>query len=102
MKTRLTREELSRIRAEAGRKGAASTIARGHSRGGRPKGATNKTPSGIESETRSVMVLAVSHGVFQKCANAAGRSMIDFMSVVADGLKRRNPQLFALRENVQV
>ena len=100
-KPKLTKEELSRIRSAAGKRGADVLRKSGNYHGGRPKGAINKTPSGIDNETRSIMVRETAHSVFQRCANAAGRSLVDFMSLVAEAVKQKNPQLF-LRDNIQL
>lgn len=100
-KTKLTKEELSRIRSAAGKRGADALRKSGNYHGGRPKGATNKMPSGIDNETRSIMVREPAHAIFQRCANAAGRSLVDFMSLVAEAVRQKNPQLF-LRDNIQL
>ncbi len=100
-KPKLTAEELSRIRSAAGKRGADALRKSGKYKGGRPKGVKNGTPSGIENETRSVSIRKDAHATFQKCAFAAGRSLIDFMSLVAEAIKKKNPQLF-LRDNIQL
>lgn len=92
-KPKLTKEELSRIRSEAGKKGAKSTRERGHFRGGRPKGATNKNPL-IGLPSKSMNVREPDYNVFVRCAHAANVPLVEFMHMNAEGLKRRNPQLF--------
>ncbi len=101
-KTKLTPEELSRIRSIAGKKGAANRIAKGNNRGGRPKGSPNKNPSGIETDTRSIMVRTSDHKVFMKCANFVDKPLVDFMTVLAENLKKKNPQLFELRDAIRM
>jgi len=91
-KPRLTPEELSRIRSEAGRKGAQVTRERGHFRGGRPKGSPNKDP-GVPS--RTLTVRQPDYDVFVRCANAADKPIVSFMHDVAESLKAKNPALFA-------
>lgn len=94
MKPRKTREELSRIRSEAAKKGIAARKAVGYAGVGRKKGWT-KDPllKGIQHRTLSVR--DPDWRVFAKCAHAAGVPMVEFMHLNAEGLKRRNPQLFA-------
>ena len=92
-KPKLTKEELSRIRSEAGKKGAKSTRERGHFKGGRPKGSPNKNPlRGLPS--KSLTVREPDYQVFVKCAFAANVPLVEFMHLNAEGLKKRNPQIF--------
>lgn len=97
-----TPEELSRIRSEAGKRGAAALRKSGNYKGGRPKGIANKMPSGIDNETRSIMVRATAHAVFVKCASCMDKSLVDFMSSLAESLKHKNPQVFGLHDNIRV
>ena len=93
-KPRLTQEELSRIRSEAGRRGAQVTRERGHFRGGRPKGSPNKDPL-IGVPSRTLTVRDPDYNVFVRCANAADKPIVSFMHDVAESLKAKNPALFA-------
>lgn len=93
VKPKLTKEELSRIRSEAGKKGAAKTRERGHFRGGRPRGSPNKNPL-IGLPSKSMNVREPDYNVFVRCAHAAEKPIVEFMHIVAEGLKRRNPQIF--------
>lgn len=93
-KPRLTQEELSRIRSEAGRRGAQATRERGHFRGGRPKGSPNKDPL-IGVPSRTLTVRDPDYDVFVRCANAADEPIVSFMHDVAESLKAKNPALFA-------
>lgn len=92
-KSKLTQEELSRIRSEAGRKGAQVTRERGHFRGGRPKGSPNKD-SLIGVPSRTLTVRDPDYNVFVRCANAADKPIVSFMHDVAESLKKKNPVLF--------
>ena len=92
-KPKLTKEELSRIRSEAGKKGAKSTRERGHFKGGRPKGSPNKNPL-IRLPSKSLTVREPDYQVFVKCAFAANVPLVEFMHLNAEGLKKRNPQIF--------
>lgn len=92
-KPRLTPEELSRIRSEAGRKGAQVTRERGHFRGGRPKGSPNKDPL-IGVPSRTLTVRQPDYDVFVRCSNAADEPIVSFMHDVAESLKMKNPVLF--------
>lgn len=94
-KPRLTQEELSRIRSEAGRRGAQVTRERGHFRGGRPKGSPNKDPL-IGVPSRTLTVRDPDYNVFVRCANAADKPIVSFMHDVAESLKKKNPVLFTL------
>ena len=91
-KPKKSKEEISRIRAEAGRRGAAALKASGNFRGGRPKGSPNKDP-GVPS--RTLTVRQPDYNVFVRCANAADKPIVSFMHDVAESLKKKNPVLFA-------
>lgn len=94
MKPKKTREELSRIRSEAAKKGIAARKAVGYAGVGRKKGWT-KNPSLRGIQHRTLSVREPDYLVFGRCARAAGIPMVEFMHLNAEGLKRRNPQLFA-------
>ena len=91
-KPKLTKEELSRIRSEAAKKGAAARKAVGYANVGRKKGTANPTAKGVPNRTMSVR--DSDYHVFVKCAFAANVPLVEFMHMNAEGLKRRNPQLF--------
>lgn len=93
-KPKLTKEELSRIRSEAGKKGAKSTRERGHFRGGRPKGSPNKNPA-LGGASKTMTVREPDYRVFVKCAFADNVPLVQFMHKNAEGLKARNPHLFS-------
>ncbi len=61
--------------------------------GGRPKGSKNKNPS-KRTPTRTMTIREPDYNVFSRCAHAASVPMIEFMHLNAEGLKRRNPQIF--------
>lgn len=93
MKPKKTREELSRIRSEAAKKGIAARKAVGYAGVGRKKGWT-KDPSLKGVPHRTMTIREPDYVVFSKCAHAAGVPMVEFMHMNAEGLKRRNPQIF--------
>lgn len=78
--------ELSAARSRAAK-------SRKTNRGGRPAGSKNKGPS-KRMPTRTMTIREPDYAVFSKCAHAAGVPMVEFMHMNAEGLKRRNPQLF--------
>ena len=63
-------------------------------KGGRPKGWT-KDPALKATPSRTVTVRQPDYEVFVKCAFASNVPLVEFMHMNAEGLKRRNPQLFA-------
>ena len=91
-KTKHTPEELSRIRSEAAKKGAAARKAVGYANVGRKKGTANPTAKGVPNRTMSVR--DPDYQVFVKCAFAANVPLVEFMHLNADALKKRNPKIF--------
>ena len=91
-KTKHTPEELSRIRSEAAKKGAAARKAVAYANVGRKKGTANPTAKGIPNRTMSVR--DPDYQVFVKCAFAANVPLVEFMHLNAEGLKKRNPKIF--------
>lgn len=89
-----TDAERSLAKSLAGKKGAAARIAAGHNRGGRPKGSKNKNPSTREP-ARTLTVRKPDYEVFVKCAHAANIPQVEFLHIVAENLKKKNPHLFA-------
>lgn len=81
-----TREELSIALSNAARN-------RKRNGGGRPKGSKNKGPS-KRTPTRTMTIREPDYVVFNKCSRAAGVPMVEFMHLNAEGLKKRNPQIF--------
>lgn len=73
---------------------SAAAKSRKANHGGRPKGSKNKGPS-KRKPTRTMTIREPDYVVFSKCAHAAGIPMVEFMHMNAEGLKMRNPQLFA-------
>jgi hypothetical protein len=92
-KPKKSKEEISRIRAEAGRRGAAALKASGNFRGGRKKGWT-KNPDLLAVPARTLTVRDPDYNVFVRCANAADKPIVSFMHDVAESLKKKNPVLF--------
>ena len=85
-----TKEEISRLRSEAARKGIAARKAVGYAGVGRKR----KDPSLRSVPNRTMSVREPDYNVFVRCANAANVPLVEFMHMNAEGLKRRNPQLF--------
>lgn len=93
-KKKLTKEELSRIRSEAGKKGAASLKKSGNFKGGRKKGWT-KDPSLKAIPARTLTVREPDYKVYVKLAGVKGCPIVEFMHIVADSLKEKNPRIFS-------
>lgn len=72
---------------------SAAAKGRKNNNGGRPKGSKNKAPS-KRVPTRTMTIREPDYVVFSKCAHAAGVPMVEFMHMNAEGLKKRNPQIF--------
>ena len=89
-----SKEELSTLRSELGKKGAQGLRKSGNFRGGRKKGWT-KDPAKKAIPSRTLTVRQPDYEVFVKCAFAANVPQVEFLHLVADGLKAKNPQLFA-------
>lgn len=96
-----TEEERRLALSKAGKRGAEQTRKRGNFKGGRPKGSRNKNPS-VSEPTHSVLVRESAYKIFVKCAGFINKSLVEFMSIVAHGLKKKNPQLFELNDQVRV
>lgn len=67
---------------------------RKHNNGGRPKGSPNKNPA-ASIPTRTMKVREPDYKVFVKLAGVKNSHLVDFMHIVADTLKSRNPQIFS-------
>ena len=93
MKERKTKEEISRIRSEAAKKGIAARKAVGYKGVGRKKGWT-KDPSLKGVPNRTMSVREPDYNVFVRCAFAAHVPLVEFMHLNAEGLKKRNPAIF--------
>lgn len=93
IKPKKTKEELSRIRSEAAKKGIAARKAVGYAGVGRKKGWT-KDPSLKGVQHRTMSVREPDYQVFVKCAFAANAPLVEFMHLNAEGLKKRNPKIF--------
>lgn len=88
-----TEEERRLAKSMAGKKGAASRIAKGNNKGGRPKGALNKNSSS-RIPTRTLTIRQPDYEIFVKCAYASNMPQVEFLHIVAENLKKKNPQLF--------
>lgn len=96
-----TEEERRKAKSEAGKKGAASRIARGNNKGGRPKGSTNKNPRAT-IPPKTLTVREDDYQVIVKCAFAANKPIVEFMHILAEHLKAKNPKLFSEEPKVEM
>lgn len=94
MKQKKTKEELSRIRSEAAKKGIAARKAVGYAGVGRKKGWT-KDPSLKATPVKTLTVREPDYAVIVRCASFAQKPIVEFMHMNAEGLKKRNPHLFS-------
>ena len=83
-KEKLSKEELSRIRAENGKRGAETRKRLGKCKGGR-----KAVPS------RSVAIRQPDYEVFAKCAHAMDLPISEFMHKLAENLVAKNAVLFS-------
>jgi len=72
---------------------SAAALGRKKNNGRRPKGSKNKVPS-KRTPTRTMTVRESDYEVFRAAARAAAVPIVEFMHLNAEGLKRRNPQIF--------
>ena len=93
-KKKLTKEELSRIRSEAARKGIAKRKAVGYAGVGRKKGWT-KDPALKAIPARTLTVREPDYKGYVKLAGVKGCPIVEFMHIVADSLKAKNPRIFS-------
>ena len=98
-KPKPTKEEISRKRSEAAKKGIAARQAVGYKNVGRKKG-WRKDPSLKAVPNRTMSVREPDYKIFVRCANATDLPLVEFMHLNAEGLKKRNPQIFG--ENAMV
>ena len=91
-KPKLTREELSRVRAEAARKGAAARRAVGYKGVGRKKGWT-KDPALKAIPPRSLTVRDPDYQVFRKFAFKKEVPIVEGMHKIAASLLRNHPDI---------
>ena len=94
VKKNLTPEQ----RSERARKAALSV--KNH-KGGRPKGSTNKNPRAT-IPPKTLTVREDDYQVIVKCAFAANKPIVEFMHVLAEHLKAKNPKLFSEEPKVEM
>lgn len=70
---------------------------RKNNNGGRPKGSPNKNPA-PRVPVRTLTVRQPDYEVFVRCAHADGVTQVEFLHMLADKLRERNPQLFAVSQ----
>lgn len=94
-KPKLTPEELSAVRAAAGKKGAASRIAQGHSRGGRKPGfvSPRKGTGKGRAPMRSLSARKPDYDVLVAYADMAGIAIAEALHRICLGLVQKYPQL---------
>ncbi len=81
-----TAAELSAFRSQIAKN-------RKNNRGGRKPGSPNKNPA-VHEPVRTLTVRQSDYDVIVKCAFTAEKTIVNFMHLVAEGLKKRNPQIF--------
>ena len=96
-----TEEERRRAKSEAGKKGAAALAKSKNYRGGRPKGSRNKNPSAA-IPPKTMTVRENDYKVYVKLAYAANVPIVEFMHIVAESLKAKNPSIFSEEQKVQM
>lgn len=67
---------------------------RKHNNGGRPKGSPNKNPAAA-IPVRTMKVREPDYQILTKLASVKNIHLVDFMHIVADALKARNPKIFS-------
>ena len=95
-----TDAERNLAKSLAGKKGAAALKASGNFRGGRPKGSPNKNAA-PRVPTRTLTVREPDYNVFVRLASVEGVPQVEFLHIVAESLKRKNPDVFK-SESVKV
>lgn len=93
-KPKPTREELSRIRSEAAKKGLAARKKAGYANVGRKKGWT-KDPALKAIPARTLTVREPDYQVVVKMANAMNLPIVEFMHRAAEKWKANNPRIFS-------
>ena len=98
-KPKLTKEEVSRIRSENGKRGALTRLKNGTCRGGRPSGTSGegyhrKDNIAVGEPRETMTVLKSSADVFRSLANSKNIPLIAAVKSVTDVLVRQNPEVF--------
>ncbi len=93
-KEKLSKEELSRIRAENGKRGAETRKRLGKCKGGRKVG-WRKDPALKAVPSLSVAIRRPDYEVFAKCAHAMDMPISEFMHKLAKNLVAKNAVLFS-------
>lgn len=65
--------------------------------GGRPPGSPNKNNPAVGVPTVTMTVHKPAYQVFAKLANIKGTTNIEFMDILAESLKAKNPKIFAAK-----
>lgn len=77
-------------RSELARKASA---ARKNKRGGRPKGWTKDPALVVKKQRRSLACYDEDYKIIVKLANVARKTQVEFIHLVAESLKAKNPQV---------
>jgi hypothetical protein len=98
-KPKLTKEELSKVRREAWKKGQAIREATGRL-GGRPKGTSGEgyhrnDNIAVGEQRETITVLKSSADTFRRFAAAKDKTLIAAVKIVTDNLWRNHPEIFA-------
>lgn len=85
--------ELKALRSALGRKGGEARKALGYATVGRPKGSRNRKP-GVALPSKTLSVRGPDYKVYSKLAKVQGVSLAEFMHLLAEHMKLKNPRLF--------
>ena len=88
-----TDAERNLAKSLAGKKGAAALKASGNFRGGRPKGSPNKNAV-PRVPTKTLTIREPDSNVFSRLAHVEGVPQVEFLHIIAEALKRKNPNVF--------
>lgn len=88
-----TKEELSKLKSEAGKKGGEARKALGYAGVGRKRGWT-KDPTLKAIPAKTLTVREPDYQVFVRLAHVEGVPQVEFLHIVAESLKRKNPDVF--------
>lgn len=65
--------------------------------GGRPKGSPNKNNPAVGVPTVTMTVHQPAYQVFSKLARIKNKTNIEFMDILAENLKAKNPKIFSAK-----
>ena len=88
-----TKEELSKLKSEAGKKGGEARKKLGYAGVGRKRGWT-KDPALKAIPAKTLTVREPDYQVFVRLAHIEGVPQVEFMHLLAESLKAKNPDAF--------